>query len=367
MADIYVVYPRIHEYHSRLIKIGESLCERDKRVVFISMKFNTTLPSKVTLENGNVIRRVGVASSNRSVHSINFVILYLTVILTKLTHFKSMLWLNSVSVLPLSVLWGKVIYAPHELETERSSAKGGLKKKMSKLLERTFIKFANHVIVVGNNIAKWYKEQYDLDKVYVVRNIPKGYSQSNVKVSSTYLRDKFNIDSDTPIFLYQGIINKGRGLESLIAAFSKSEKATLVVMGFGPLTGMVKEAADRCERIKYHDPVPPQELESISASADFGLCLIENICLSYYYSLPNKLFEYINSGIPVIGSNFPEIQEVIEGYNIGWCIAPDSSAIESLVAKLKQSDSEGFTDSFKRAKSEMTWSSDFERLDFIGK
>jgi glycosyltransferase involved in cell wall biosynthesis len=67
------------------------------------------------------------------------------------------------------------------------------------------------------------------------------------------------------------------------------------------------------------------------SSADVGLSIIENICLSYYFCLPNKIFEYLSCGLPVIVSDFPEMAKIISDHKCGWKVTPEQSAIESLI------------------------------------
>ena len=87
-----------------------------------------------------------------------------------------------------------------------------------------------------------------------------------------------------------------------------------------------------------HDAVPHAEVVPIVKSADFGLCLVQNVSLSDYYCLPNKLFEYCFAGIPVLASDFPDIRSVITKYNIGECCDLVHDAIRKAVKDLENSD-----------------------------
>ena len=70
-------------------------------------------------------------------------------------------------------------------------------------------------------------------------------------------------------------------------------------------------------RIKFINAVLPDEVVSFCKLANTGIAPIKNICKSYYLSLPNKIFEYIQAGIPVMSSDFPEMKRLIDEYNIG--------------------------------------------------
>jgi glycosyltransferase involved in cell wall biosynthesis len=91
-------------------------------------------------------------------------------------------------------------------------------------------------------------------------------------------------------------------------------------MGYGPMTQLVKEHATKYPNIHFQPAVKPNEVLSYTQSADVGLSLIENCCLSYYYSLPNNFFEYMMSEIPQVVSNFPDMSAIINAHDIGWAI-----------------------------------------------
>jgi glycosyltransferase involved in cell wall biosynthesis len=79
---------------------------------------------------------------------------------------------------------------------------------------------------------------------------------------------------------------------------------------------MIQES-DKYVKIHVHDAVPHEKVIPIAKSADIGLCFIQNISLSDYYCLPNKLFEYAFAEIPMLASNFPDIIEVVDKFNLG--------------------------------------------------
>jgi glycosyltransferase involved in cell wall biosynthesis len=129
----------------------------------------------------------------------------------------------------------------------------------------------------------------------------------------------FNIPDDCVIFIYQGVVNKGRGIELLIDTFGKlpSDKH-LVIMGYGPFVSQVKTAEKNHFNIHFLPAVPPDEILNYTSGADVGISMIENISLSYYFCLPNKLFEYLHCGMPVIVSDFPDMGNLIRSFDCGW-------------------------------------------------
>ena len=146
------------------------------------------------------------------------------------------------------------------------------------------------------------------------------------------MRRHFELNQSDTIFIYQGLLSEGRGINLYIDAFKAlPNNFILILMGYGPLEKVIKELSKDYKNIFFHPAVKPTEIIDVTSSADFGLCLIENYCLSYYYSLPNKLFEYTSSGIPVVCSSFPEMSELVMGNKIGWAIDPTVDELIKLV------------------------------------
>ena len=247
---------------------------------------------------------------------------------------------HSLALLPLGYFLklfysAKLIYDTHELETETNGSKG-VRKLLAKFVEKILIRKTDHVFVVSESIADWYKKAYNINRPTVVLNVPKICDISK----KNYFRDDFKISKDQIIVLYQGGLCKGRGVELLLNSFSQrvDDKVVIIFMGYGELEDDVKQIATKSNRIFFHSAVPPDEVLSFTASADIGVSFIENTCLSYYYCLPNKLFEYAMVGLPVIVSDMKEMRDVVEKYNMGLVVDGDSveeinSAIDSLLLK----------------------------------
>ncbi len=255
---------------------------------------------------------------------------YLTIILYKYRK-KNIRVVNvhALGLLPIGVFYKfffnvKLIYDAHEYETQTQGLRG-LRKKLASILEKVLIPYCDKTIVVSESIADEYKKLYPkLQRPIVVLNTP-AYKEMKKK---DIFREKFNIEKDTTIFLYQGGLSRGRGIKILLEVFkglsrypvsnSKSTNTPVIVfMGYGELENLVKEYSKKYENIYFHEAVTPDALLNYTSSADFGILFYENNCLNHYYCSPNKMFEYLMAEIPVIVSNLYEMKSLVESYSIG--------------------------------------------------
>ncbi len=236
---------------------------------------------------------------------------------------------NDLYTLPMGVIVKlfynkktKIVYDAHEYETEVNGLRGR-KKIFKKILERSLIRFADKIITVSDSIANEYTRLYPIQKPYLVLNTPplKKISKKNI------FREKFSIEKDKIIVLYQGALSPGRGIEALLKAFDEidDERSVIVFMGYGKLTHEIQSFAEKNKNIFFHPAVSPEILLDYTCSADFGICTIEDICLSYRYCLPNKMFEYLMAEIPVIVSDLPEMKKIIIQYGVGVVLKNNGS------------------------------------------
>lgn len=229
----------------------------------------------------------------------------------------------------------KIIYDSHEWQIDHKPNQSILRIKLLYFIERFFIKAANHIIVVSESIAKEYERVYSIKKPYVVLNTP-NYIENFYK--SNIFRDKFGLNSKK-IFIYQGSINVGRGIESILDVASHLDEYNFLFMGNGSLVSYIESHQKYNNNIFYVPSVPHSDILNYTSSADYGICLIEDCCLSYKYCLPNKLFEYLMAGIPVIVSNLPELKKIVEKFNVGVVVETnDSIGLEKAILKIQEMD-----------------------------
>ena len=230
---------------------------------------------------------------------------------------------HSVGLLPLGVFlkWvykAKLVYDTHELETETNGLVG-FRKKAVKIIEKILIRKADLILVVGENIADWYGNAYHINRPPVVLNAP---SQRALK-RNNHFREQLGIRDDQIILLYQGGLAAGRGVHLILEAFKarSDDKVVAVFMGYGPLQHDIQTAAAQQKNIFFYPAVAPQIILEYTSSADFGISLIEKTCLSYYYCMPNKLFEYAMAGLPVLVSNMKDMSELVRKNQMGAVIS----------------------------------------------
>lgn len=246
---------------------------------------------------------------------------------------------HSLPALPVGALvsWAgsiPLIYDAHELETEQENSRG-VRKVLARWMERLFISRASSVLVVSDSIADWYRDTYRIARPIVLRNLPILREKSAAPTGR--LRERLGLNTDDVLFIYLGRLAVGRGIGRLLRVFSKQiERKHIVFMGYGPMVDEILEHCARFANVHYHPAVQPSEVSSYTAEADVGMCLIENTCLSYLYSLPNKLFEYLGAGLPVVVNDFPEQRRIIESYGCGWVVDDGDEPVEEIVRKIQR-------------------------------
>ena len=187
---------------------------------------------------------------------------------------------------------------------------------------RICLPFYRHAYTVGPALAQIFERIYGL-KFGVVRNVP---LQTDPPVLP-------RSNQQTKTLLYQGALNEGRGIETILEALQQVENVHLVLAGEGDLSASLRQKVDALklsERVTFLGYVKPRELKKLTAEAWLGLNLLENRGLSYYYSLANKFFDSIMAGIPVLTMDFPEYQALNKKHQVAILLhelSPEKVAI----------------------------------------
>ncbi len=244
-------------------------------------------------------------------------------------------------VLIKALLQCKLIYDAHELESDKNGQTPAL-SKATLAIEKWAWKRIDLLISVSDSINDWYIKNLGPKSHLLILNSPenpKGTGEDAIGgMEERYFHSLYKIPSDKKVFIYIGILSDGRGIDLCLQAFASGVvDAHVVFMGYGPLKTKIGSFSSKHPNIHLHDPVPHEQVVTIVKNADVGLCFVENVSLSDYYSLPNKLFEYAFSGLPVLASDFPEIGKIVRQYSLGFCSAVELESIKQMISNIAES------------------------------
>ena len=213
-----------------------------------------------------------------------------------------------------------LVYDSHELELHRNTLWPKLSKKIIGKYERKYIGWVDTLIAVSNGCGKQLKREYDLKNYVLVRNMPKLNMQ---KASSVKIKDSLGLDPSVKLLVYTGNLTFNRGLEEVILALPHlPDEFHLACVGnkrrdiFDEINEIAKNVNVQ-RRLHFVDAVDPSILIDFISGGDISVVPIKNVCLSYFHCLPNKLFEGLHAGLPVLCSDFPDMAEIVLGENIG--------------------------------------------------
>lgn len=220
----------------------------------------------------------------------------------------------------------RLVYDSHEYWTEVPELQDRpLSRKVWLWLERRLFPRVDAAYTVNDSIAQIYTRLYEVD-VKVVRNLPFHIDQQPVMVDKKH------------VLLYQGALNMGRGIELMIEAMAYLPDYQLVIAGYGsieqPLRGLAAGRPFK-DQITFTGFLPPAQLLATTRSAMLGMSLEADRGASYHFALPNKLFDYIQAGVPVLVSDLPEMAAVVRDHGVGDLLLETERKPELLAAKIR--------------------------------
>lgn len=228
-----------------------------------------------------------------------------------------------------------LVYDAHEYFTgQYGLQERRIKYAIWKWLEKRLLLRLNYMITVSHSIARLYHSEYGISPV-VVRNA--SISTEGIMPGS---RNEAGIKEDDLLVVFQGSgINPGRGANELLEAMCLIDGVILMIIGGGDMITEIKLEVRRMEldsKVIFLPRMPWREMMQYTMSCDAGLTLDTDTCLNQRYSLPNKLFDYIAAGIPVIASPLPEVSELIGSYSCGIVLSDVSPrSIADALSKLR--------------------------------
>ncbi|MDR1632068.1 MAG: glycosyltransferase [Dysgonamonadaceae bacterium] len=266
---------------------------------------------------------------------------------------------NDTDSLPANYLASKIrrkplVFDAHEMfpEVPEVTDRKFVKRVWTKLEDWMF-PHLKHCYTVCQSIADYYNLRYKIN-MEVVRNIPPACEHEDAIVFS----------HSQKIILYQGAVNIGRGIEWVIDAMPYLDDFVFYVVGDGDILQQLKERVNRMklnEKVIFTGRVPFEALPAYTACADIGVNLLENKGLNYYYSLPNRIFDYMRMHVPILTSDFPEIRRIVGHYGIGTLV--NHYEPQFLAETIKQMFAQGKNEAgFAAANAGLSWENESEIL-----
>lgn len=368
--SVTIAYLGNADHDTRVTNLTKSLTDDNLDVKVIS--FDWTTPDFETITGKTSIYKL-----NKSRSSISYYLNFLRILFRELLKTRSSIYIaEDIYTLPLVTFVSKLRGAKLYYNSREFYAfLGGLRnrKKLQfaiRVIEKFFIKKTDKVLVTGEGDEEFLQEYYEISNTVVVRNLPLEKKPQN-KID---LREKLDIPANDLILLYQGVILEGRGFKAILHALAEVDNFHLVTLGSGVFQSEYEKLAEKLNisnRVHFLGTIDQTELINYTAAADIGLALIENISKSYYYALPNKLFEYIMAEVPVLCSNLPQMKKIVEGYKVGEVV--DIERDGELTTRLKflmmnRDQLFEYKQNCKAASSELNWQKEYEKVKhlFVG-
>jgi glycosyltransferase involved in cell wall biosynthesis len=262
---------------------------------------------------------------------------------------------NDLDTLPANFLASRIrrvplIYDSHELFTQvpelihRKTV-----QSVWKWIEHRLVPRLQHAVTVNYSIATIYRRLYGT-RFKVVRNVPERLEYTPREKDPTAKQ----------MIIYQGSLNIGRGLELMIDAMRHIQDVRFVVVGTGDIEDELRQRVVQNklnDRVEFRGRMLPEDLVALTMQADLGISLEEDLGLNYRYSLPNKLFDYIQSRVPVLCSALPEMSRIVDSYGVG--IASRERDPEKLAGRirymLKERSGGAWMDALNIAAQDLCW------------
>lgn len=232
----------------------------------------------------------------------------------------------------------KLVYDAHELFTEVPELIGrNIVKNIWLKLENWLVPKVNYSYTVCKSISDIYTKKYGIN-MQVIRNVP-------LKMDKIDRRFPYPGLPLSDFILYQGSVNIGRGIETLIDACEYLRDIKCVIVGDGDIMHAIHQRIihkNLKDKVILLGKLPFEDLKRVTPFAALGVSIEEFQGFNYYYALPNKLFDYIQSEIPVLVSDFPELRNVVNNYKIGEMLISRNprelaNQLEIMVKKSKDS------------------------------
>jgi len=267
---------------------------------------------------------------------------------------------NDLDTLPAGYLVArlrkkKLVYDSHEYFTESAGLTGRpFPTKAWTIIEEWIFPKLKTVYTVNASFAERYNKKYN-KAIGVVRNIP-----PMRKNEMGLTKSDLGLPEDKKVVLLQGAyIDIDRGAKELAQAVAQMEGVLLLVIGAGAEWEWVNDfsktdAANK--RVIVHPKMPYEQLARYTQVADVGCSLDKPIHGNYIFSLPNKLFDYIQARVPVLASDLVELRKIIDAYHVGQVVEEVSiEGIKNGLTTLLSKPKSDWNSALKIAAEELNW------------
>lgn len=228
-----------------------------------------------------------------------------------------------------------VVYDSDELNLDRNWApsRNPVWRFLMKSYEGFFARRSVVVITSDYGRAAVLRERYGIDPV-VLLNVPdiEEAPSGDLEWRASVLGDGEHL------LIYQGILVQNRGLPEIVAAMEQLPEMRLVIVGYGPLRdelASLRDDSSARERVVLLDAVPFEKLMSYTAAADIGVIPLVGSCLSYRLAAPNKLFEFMAAGLPVVATDLEEMARYVREERAGALI-PEPVTADSIADAVRR-------------------------------
>jgi len=280
------------------------------------------------------------------------------------------IWANDLDTLLPAFLVSRIrgiplVYDSHEFFTESAGlTRRRFQRGVWLAVERCLHPRIRAVLTVNESIAAQLHQRYPRAKSgrpRVLRNMP--VRAPWVQVAGREAFAQVGIPTDRPIALLQGaFMDADRGIREAVEATRGQDRFRLVLIGAGPeweWASQEQSAKDLTQRLFCLPKQPYEVLRKFTASADVGLSLDKGVHGNYLLSLPNKLFDYIHAGIPVVASPLPEVLKVVQDWDVGvTVVGHDAASIRTAIEAVLQQPRSHWEQACARAAESLHWGAD---------
>mgnify|MGYP001183873983 CR=1 FL=1 len=318
-SKILIVYLGNFYFDARCINMALSLIKKNYKVSVISThknKYNLKIFNKVVFYSVKLKKR-GFLKYINFYHQVNNILKknpFDTIICGDLYSLASATKYNKKS---------QIIFDSREIYSELFAHKNKPWLRLfCSIYENYFLKHVKQVIVTAHTDKKYLQKKYQHHKHLswkIIYNYPKFFPLN----SKIIKKKKINI-------LYQGVIQKGRGIKKLINLIKFTDNYTATIIGNGDIRQKYIRLVEQLNiqnKVTFIDAIPYLKLHEYTIRGDVGWALIDSSNLSNSYALPNKIFEYALMGLPVISSNIQNIEVLFNKYQIGKIIYTESNNV----------------------------------------